>query len=114
MSEVPEAVSSGFAAVNKPVFALTAGFIAIFCGLALFSLETLSTLVDAGFGWSVRFFGLYWQILLFTTFVIGMVIAIMPAGRVRLGNVEKPEFSVFQWASMIMCTLLAGGGVVSG
>ena len=35
----------------------------------------------------------------------------MPASRVRLGNIEKPEFTVFQWGSMIMCTLLAGGGV---
>jgi glycine betaine transporter len=111
MSEVPAAVPSGFSAINKPVFALTGGFIAIFCGLALFSLETLSTLVDAGFAWSVLFFGLYWQILLFATFVIGIVIVIMPAGRVRLGNLAKPEFTVFQWASMIMCTLLAGGGV---
>jgi glycine betaine transporter len=111
MSEGLEAAPSGFTGVNKPVFALTGGFIAVFCVLALVSLETLSAWVDVGFGWAVRYFGLYWQILLFATFVIGIVIAIMPAGRVRLGNVEKPEFSVFQWGSMIMCTLLAGGGV---
>ena len=111
MSEGLEAAPSGFTGVNKPVFALTGGFIAVFCVLALVSLETLSAWVDVGFGWAVRYFGLYWQILLFATFVIGIVIAIMPAGRVRLGNVEKPEFTVFQWGSMIMCTLLAGGGV---
>ena len=28
-----------------------------------------------------------------------------------MGNLAAPEFSVFQWGSMIMCTLLAGGGV---
>jgi glycine betaine transporter len=111
MSEDLETAPSGFTGVNKPVFALTGGFIAVFCVLALVSLETLSAWVDVGFGWAARYFGLYWQILLFATFVIGIVIAIMPAGRVRLGNVEKPEFSVFQWGSMIMCTLLAGGGV---
>ena len=113
MSAVPQSqsLSGTFNAVNKPVFVLAGGFIAIFCGLALISLETLNAWVDAGFGWSVQFFGLYWQILLFATFVIGMVIAIMPARRVRLGNLEKPEFTVFQWGSMIMCTLLAGGGV---
>ena len=102
MSAVPQSLSSTFNAVNKPVFVLAGGFIAVFCGLALISLETLNAWVDAGFGWSVRFFGLYWQILLFATFVMGMVIAIMPAGRVRLGNLEKPEFTVFQWGSMIM------------
>ena len=111
MSSVPEAVPSGFHGVNKSVFALTGGFIAIFCVLALVSLETLSAWVDAGFGWAVAWFGLYWQLLLFATFVIGLVIAAMPAGSVRLGNLAKPEFNVFQWGSMIMCTLLAGGGV---
>jgi choline-glycine betaine transporter len=111
MSADLEAVPSGFAGVNKPVFALTGGFIALFCLLALFSLESLSAMVDTGFAWSVRFFGLYWQILLFVTFVIGIVIAIMPASSVRLGNLARPEFNVFQWGSMIMCTLLAGGGV---
>jgi glycine betaine transporter len=111
MSEDLETAPSGFTGVNKPVFALTGGFIAVFCVLALVSLETLSAWVDVGFGWAARYFGLYWQILLFATFVIGIVIAIMPAGRVRLGNIEKPEFTVFQWGSMIMCTLLAGGGV---
>jgi choline-glycine betaine transporter len=112
MSSVPEGIpAGGFSAVNKPVFALTGGFIAVFCLLALFSLETLGAWVDGGFGWSVQLFGLYWQLLLFATFVIGLVIAIMPAGGVRLGNLAKPEFTVFQWGSMIMCTLLAGGGV---
>jgi len=111
MNAGPGPKPDAFAAVNKPVFALTGGFITLFCTMALVSLETLNTWVDAGFGWSVQFFGLYWQILLFATFVIGMVIAVMPAGRVRLGNVDKPEFNVFQWGSMIMCTLLAGGGV---
>ena len=111
MSVVAADERTGFAGVNKTVFALTGGFIAAFCLTALVSLETLSAWVDAGFGWSVKFFGLYWQILLFATFVIGIVIAIMPASRVKLGNIEKPEFTVFQWGSMIMCTLLAGGGV---
>ena len=111
MSSESTEVRHGFRGVNKPVFALTGGFIAVFCALALVSLETLSAWVDTGFGWSVKFFGFYWQILLFGTFVMGIVIAIMPASRVKLGNIDKPEFSVFQWASMIMCTLLAGGGV---
>ena len=75
MNAGPGSVPGAFTAVNKPVFALTGGFITLFCAMALVSLETLNTWVDAGFGWSVQFFGLYWQILLFATFVIGLVIA---------------------------------------
>jgi len=112
MSAVPAPVARiGFAGVSKPVFALSAGFIAIFCAMAVINLETLSALVDGGFAWSAKYFGLYWQVLLLATFVMGIVIAIMPASRVKLGNMAKPEFTLFQWGSMIMCTLLAGGGV---
>ena len=99
------------AAVNWPLFALTAGFITAFCGVAVFSAETLNTLVDASFAWSARFFGLYWQLLLLATFFVGLLIALLPGGRTVLGGRETPEFSLFQWGSMIMCTLLAGGGV---
>ena len=28
-----------------------------------------------------------------------------------MGGLDTPEFDVFKWGSMIMCTLLAGGGV---
>ena len=35
----------------------------------------------------------------------------MPTGRVKLGGISTPSISTFNWASMIMCTLLAGGGV---
>ncbi len=103
--------SHGLEGVNLPVFALTGGFIALFCLIALVDLDSLSAAVDAGFAWSARFFGLYWQVLLLATFLIGLLIVFLPGSRARMGGLEKPEFSAFQWGSMIMCTLLAGGGV---
>jgi len=99
------------AALNWPLFVLTAGFIAAFCGLAIISPETLNRLVDASFAWSARFFGLYWQLLMLATFFVGLLTALLPGGRSVLGGLAAPEFNLFQWGSMIMCTLLAGGGV---
>ena len=107
----PGTRASGFDGVNIPIFAITGGFIALFCLLALVDLDTLSAVVDTGFAWSAKFFGLYWQLLLLATFLIGLVIAALPGGKAVLGGLEKPEFTVFQWGSMVMCTLLAGGGV---
>ena len=104
-------IGAGLGKVNKPLFAITGGFILLFCAYALIDLEGLSALVDTGFGWSARYFGLYWQILLLGTFLIGLVLCVLPGGRAVLGNLASPEFSNFQWGSMIMCTLLAGGGV---
>jgi len=97
--------------VDKPLFAVTGSFILLFCALALISIDTLSALVDRGFNFAATYFGLYWQILLLATFVIGIAICFLPGSRAVLGRMDRPEFTTFQWAAMIMCTLLAGGGV---
>jgi len=52
MTDIPAGVgrrASGLDGVNIPIFAVTGGFIVLFCTLALVSLETLSAIVDAGF-----------------------------------------------------------------
>ncbi|MGB5870083.1 MAG: BCCT family transporter, partial [Albidovulum sp.] len=103
--------ASGLGRVNKPLFAVTGGFILLFCALALFDIEQLGAMVDWGFNFSATYFGLYWQILLLGTFLMGMVLCVLPGGKTVLGGLATPEFTQFQWGSMIMCTLLAGGGV---
>ncbi|WP_113911816.1 BCCT family transporter [Roseovarius dicentrarchi] len=97
--------------INRPLFTITGGFIALFCITALVNLELLSSMVDASFAFSAKYFGLYWQFLLLATFLIGLVLIFLPGGRAIMGGVLSPEFPVFQWGAMIMCTLLAGGGV---
>lgn len=44
-------------------------------------------------------------------FLIALWIATRSGARRVLGALDTPEFSNFQWGSMILCTLLAGGGV---
>jgi choline-glycine betaine transporter len=97
--------------LDLPLFGLSGGVISLFCLWALIDLKSLSLAVDTGFAFSARYFGLYWQLLLLSTFLISLVILFMPGAKAKMGNVAKPEFSLFQWSSMIMCTLLAGGGV---
>ncbi len=97
--------------INLPLFFITGGFILAFCALALIDLEALSAVVDWGFAWSARLFGLYWQLLLLATFLIGLVLCVLPGAKAKMGGLDTPEFTHFQWGSMIMCTLLAGGGV---
>ncbi len=97
--------------LDIPLFVLSGGVIALFCLWALIDLKSLSVAVDAGFSFSSRYFGLYWQLLLMATFLISLGICVMPGAKAKMGKLAKPEFTVFQWGSMIMCTLLAGGGV---
>lgn len=113
MTETTEtrAPTADLGRVDKPLFAVTGGFIALFCALALYDIDLLSRMVDWGFNVSAKYFGLYWQVLLLATFLIGLVLCVLPGAKTRMGNLATPEFTVFQWGSMIMCTLLAGGGV---
>ena len=97
--------------VDWPVFAFSGGFIALFLIMALIDIDALSGMVNTSFAWSTKLFGGYWQILLLATFFIGLGLAFMRTGGVVLGNVEKPEIRTFKWIAIIMCTLLAGGGV---
>ena len=97
--------------LDLPVTVITIGFLALFCVLALVNAELVKSLVNGGFAWSIKYFGAYWQVLLLLTFLIGLFIALGSTGRVKLGALERPELSNFKWTAIIMCTLLAGGGV---
>src|SRR5699024_2424594 len=44
-------------------------------------------------------------------FFIALFIGFSKFGKIKLGNLDKPEMSTFKWSSIIMCTLLAGGGI---
>ncbi len=93
------------------VLGLSAGFIVVFIILSLIDLEGVAGSVETGFAWTARVMGSYFQLLLLATFFIAMGVAASPAASARVGNLDKPEISTFRWLSMIMCTLLAGGGV---
>lgn len=99
------------AGVDMPVFILSGGFIVAFVGMAMLDINVLSSLVSNGAAWASKYFGAYWQLLLLATFLVGLTLAVSQLGRVRLGGLPQPELSTFKWIAIIMCTLLAGGGV---
>jgi choline-glycine betaine transporter len=93
------------------VLGLSVGFIVLFLGLSLYDIEWVTGLISTGFAWTAQVFGSYFQLLLLLTFFIGLGVAVSPAGQARVGKLAVPEMSTFKWLSIIMCTLLAGGGV---
>ncbi len=103
--------SQFFRHVDLPVFFLSGGISCAFVFFALYDLPLLTRWVDASFQVAVTYFGAFWQFLMLLTFLIALVMAFMPTGKVKLGGISTPSISTFNWASMIMCTLLAGGGV---
>ncbi|MFK2822058.1 BCCT family transporter [Arcobacter sp. YIC-80] len=97
--------------LDKLSLIISSGFLVAFVILALVDSKLLSSIVNGGFAWSSKMFGAYWQFLLFATFIVGIGLSLGRTGSVVLGNLEKPEMSTFQWIAIILCTLLAGGGV---
>ncbi|ASG67261.1 glycine/betaine ABC transporter [Francisella halioticida] len=97
--------------LNNPAFLLSGGFILLFIIADLINSQWLTKAVNTGFAWCTSMFGPFWQLLLFLTFFIALFLAIGKTGCVKLGGLDKPEINAFKWVSMIVCTLLAGGGV---
>jgi glycine betaine transporter len=97
--------------VDIPVFLISGGALVLFAILALYDIKMMSGWVNTAFAASTKTFGAYWQVLLLLTFVIGIFMAVSRIGGVVLGGLKSPEISTFKWISIIMCTLLAGGGV---
>lgn len=93
------------------VLGLSVGFILLFLGLSLYDIEWTAGLISSGFAWTAATLGSYFQLMLLLTFIIGIGVAVSPAGSAKVGNLNTPELSTFKWLSIILCTLLAGGGV---
>ncbi|MHA6798239.1 BCCT family transporter [Bounagaea algeriensis] len=96
---------------DVPVLMISGGLLAAFVVAALVAPTGTADAVTATFELAARAFGGLWQILLLATFVIAIALACSRRGNVLLGATKRPEYGRFQWVSMIMCTLLAGGGV---
>lgn len=85
--------------------------VALFVAYFFYDAEDFARRVDISFAWSAKYFGGYWQLLLLANFIVALTLATRPAAKMRLGARDSAEFPLFQWVTMILCTLLAGGGV---
>jgi len=93
------------------VLGISAGFVIAFVALSAYDVNLLSELVSGGFTWTAKYLGSFFQAILLLTFFIAIGVAVSPAASAKMGNLDQPEMSTFKWVSIILCTLLAGGGV---
>ncbi|MGF7185202.1 choline/carnitine/betaine transport [Desulfitispora alkaliphila] len=97
--------------IDWPVMIISGGLLVLFVLASIINVNFVSNIVNVTFGWSVDYFGYFWQVLMVATFFIAIFLAFSRYGQVKLGKKEEPEMGNFKWISIIMCTLLAGGGV---
>ncbi|MCV5838234.1 BCCT family transporter, partial [Escherichia coli] len=77
--------------LTNPVFWLSGSFLTLFVLLALTNTDSLTAMVNTGFGFATKYFGAYWQVLLLLNFLIGLALAFGRTGYVRLGGLAKPD-----------------------
>lgn len=97
--------------LDLPTFFISGGALLLFVVFAWINADFVADMVNTLFGWSATYFGMIYQIVVLGTFFIALILGFSKYGKIRLGNIDKPEMSTFKWISIIMCTLLAGGGV---
>ncbi|WP_298788964.1 BCCT family transporter [uncultured Marinococcus sp.] len=97
--------------VDLPVFIISGGALILFVLAGIIDQNFVTKIVSASFNFSVKYFGSFYQFLMLGTFIIALYLGFSKYGKIKLGNMEKPEIGNFKWISIIMCTLLAGGGV---
>ena len=102
---------SRFSLGDPIVLVLSIGFIVAFLALSFYDIDLVANSISAGFAWTALVLGSYFQLLLLLTFFIAIGVALTPAAKAKIGNLDAPEMSTFKWLSIILCTLLAGGGV---
>ncbi|WNK20477.1 BCCT family transporter [Halomonas piscis] len=108
----PTKPAKGVRSLGDPVvLTLSIGFIVAFVLLSFYDLDMVANGVSAGFAWTAITLGSYFQFLLLATFFIAIGLAVTPAAKAKIGNLDTPQMSTFKWLSIILCTLLAGGGV---
>ena len=84
----------------------------IFLVIAAVDLELARAFTSSGKAIISQHLGGLWQWMVAAVFIVAMGLAISPIGALRLGGKEaKPTIRFFDWCAVLICTLLAGGGV---
>ena len=109
MSEIPTTSRSWW---KQPQLWVGAGPLLIFLVVSAIDLALAKNFTETGKAIVSNALGGIWQWMVLLLFLIAIAIAISPVGRLRLGGEDaKPSLKFFDWCAVLICTLLAGGGV---
>ena len=97
---------------RQPPLWVGAAPLLIFLLVSAIDLALAKKFTDQGQTLISTLLGGLWQWMVLLLFLIALAIAVSPVGKLRLGGENaKPSFKFFDWCAVLICTLLAGGGV---
>ena len=109
MSDTPTSPRSWW---RQPPLWVGAVPLLIFLLVSAIDLALAKRFTDSGKAIVSDTLGGVWQWMVVLLFLIALVLAISPVGKLRLGGADaKPSLKFFDWCAVLICTLLAGGGV---
>ena len=84
----------------------------IFLILCVINLNFAEKITNIGRNFALSYFGSTWLLMVVAISLVAFFIGFSPLGSLKIGGVEsKPSLSFFEWCAVLICTLLAGGGV---
>ena len=84
----------------------------IFLLICSINLNVAEKLTDYGRNFALTNFGSIWLLMVVGICLVGFFLGFSPIGSLKIGGPEaEPSLNFFDWCSVLICTLLAGGGV---
>ena len=98
--------------LTQPPLWVGAAPLLVFLLMAAVDLQLASSFTANGKAVISDWLGSTWQWMVALLFLLAIGLAISPVGQLKLGGAEaKPSLKLFDWCAVLICTLLAGGGV---
>ncbi len=84
----------------------------IFLLICSINLNIAEKITNYGRDFTLSSFGSIWILMVVGICIVGFFLGFSPLGSLRIGGPDaKSSLSFFDWCSVLICTLLAGGGV---
>ena len=98
--------------INKNLSLIIAALpLLIFVVLAQIDLNIAKNFTEVAKQFAINRLGGIWLWMVISVFLVAIGLAISPIGSIKLGGEKsRPSLSIFEWCSVLICTLLAGGG----
>ena len=96
---------------GRIVTALSAGPLLAYGLMMWIAPDTTISMTKDGFNAAGALAGMPWQVWMVFQALLAAGLALSPWGRLRLGGAAEPDRSFASWVALLLCTLLAGGGV---
>ena len=84
----------------------------VFLIICAINVQLAKNITEIGKDFAISNFGSLWLLLVVAISLLSFILGFSPIGSLKIGGPNaKPSLKIFDWCAVLICTLLAGGGV---